>query len=119
MMAAQCKGKMVLSLSGNPGAAIIGLFCVAMPYVKKLQGITDVLPESMKLVLKHSYGKPSPKQRFVRGRMLVEDGVAYFVENDKQGNGVVSSFIGCDVLAEIPAGSDPVEKGEKITAYRM
>jgi molybdopterin molybdotransferase len=90
-----------------------------MPYIKKLQGIANVLPESMTLVMKNAYGKPSPKQRFVRGRLLVEDGVAYFVENDKQGNGVVSSFIGCDVLAEIPAGSEPIEKGTKVTAYRM
>jgi molybdopterin molybdotransferase len=34
-----------------------------------------------------------------------------------QGNGVLHSLIGCDLLAEIPAGSPRLSAGTKLTAY--
>ena len=35
---------------------------------------------------------------------------------DGQGNGTMSSFIGCDLLGQIPAGSPPVSAGTLIEA---
>lgn len=119
VVAAERDGKLILSLSGNPGAAITTLLRVASPYIKRLCGCKDTELEAMELVMKEPFKKKSPQQRLVRGRLSIENGVAYFISQDGQGNGVVSSFIGCDVLGEIPAGSPPVNAGEKILAYRV
>lgn len=119
MSAAMLGGKMILSLSGNPGAAVIGLLRIGMPYVKKLCGYREVFSECVTAVLKTGFKKASPQRRIVRGRLEITDGAAYFVPNDGQGNGVVSSLVGCDLLAEIPAGSEPVKAGEKIKAFRV
>ena len=119
MMAAACGDKMILSLSGNPGAAVTGLYGVGLAYIKKLMGMTQVLPEEMTLLLQEDYKKPSPKQRFVHGRVVIENGQAFFREHGKQGNGVVSSFVDSDVLAEIPGGSEPLPAGTPVRAYRI
>ena len=117
--AAMLGGKMILSLSGNPGAAVIGLLRLGMPYIKKLCGRADTATETVTAVLKGGFGKKSPQRRLVRGRLEIADGVAYFVPGDGQGNGVVSSLVGCDLLGEIPAGSAALESGCKITAFRV
>lgn len=119
MCAAVLNGKLILSLSGNPGAAVIGLLRVGMPYVRKLCGHREVMHERLNVIMKDSFGKKSPKLRLVRGRLEIKDGVAYFVHNDGQGNGVVSSLMGCDLLAEIPAGTGRVQEGQMLSAIRV
>jgi molybdopterin molybdotransferase len=119
IMAAVRNGKVILGLSGNPGAAVLGLLRIAMPFIRKLCGRTDVYPPVVEVLLKEPLTKPSPKLRLVRGRLEIQDGAAYFEENEGQGNGAVSSLIGCDLLGEIPAGSPPLPAGTRIKAYRL
>ena len=119
MCAAVLGGKLILCLSGNPGAAVIGLLRVGMPYIRKLCGHNEVMPERVSVILKDSFGKPSPKLRLVRGRLEIKDGTAYFVHNDGQGNGVVSSLMGCDLLAEIPAGTGRAQHGQVLSAIKV
>lgn len=119
MCAAVLNGKLILCLSGNPGAAVIGLLRVGMPYVRKLCGHREVMPERVNVIMKESFGKKSPKLRLVRGRLEIEDGKAYFIHNDGQGNGVVSSLMGCDLLAEIPAGTGRVQDGQLLSAIKV
>jgi molybdopterin biosynthesis enzyme len=49
----------------------------------------------------------------------IEDGRAYFAEYGAQGGGDISSLIGADLLAEIPADSPPLEPGTMIRAWRI
>ncbi|MBQ9980288.1 MAG: molybdopterin molybdotransferase MoeA [Oscillospiraceae bacterium] len=116
LMAANCGGKLLLGLSGNPGAALLGLIRVALPYLKKLCGKKDIYPRWIKAYLSSDVKKASPKLRILRGRLKIEDGKAVFEEMDGQGNGTMSSFIGCDLLGQIPAGSPPVSAGTLIEA---
>ncbi len=119
IMAAVRDEKLILGLSGNPAAAVLGLLLIAMPYIRKLCGRADVLPDAVNVHLKYPLKKMSPELRILRGRLEIEDGRAYFAENGGQGNGVVSSFVGCDLLGEIPAGSPPLPAGTMIRAYRI
>lgn len=119
IMAAVRDGKVILGLSGNPGAAILGLLRIALPYISKLCGRTDLYPTVVEVLLKEPLTKPSPKLRLIRGRLEIQGGAAYFEENEGQGNGAVSSLVGCDLLGEIPAGSPPLPAGTKIKAYRL
>jgi molybdopterin molybdotransferase len=119
IMAAVKDGKLILGLSGNPGAAVLGLLRIALPYVRKLCGRSDLMPTLIEVFLKEPLTKASPKLRLLRGRLEFLDGRAYFAENESQGNGAVSSLVGCDLLAEIGAGSPPLEAGTRIRAYRV
>lgn len=119
IMAAVKDGKVILGLSGNPGAAVIGLQRIAMPYLKKLSGRTDVLPERFEAYLEKDYGKKSPKLRMLRGVLKLKDGRVLFSPLHGQNNGAIRSLVGCDVFGEIPAGSPPLPAGTKIWAYRL
>lgn len=119
MLAAQLKGKAVLGLSGNPGAAAVGLLRVARPYLLKLCGRAEVFSQTARVCLRAPLKKASPQTRFLRGRLVLEEGRAWFQENPRQGNGCVSSLAGCDLLAEIPAGSPPLPAGTMVTVHRV
>lgn len=119
MMAAVKDGKVILSLSGNPGAAILGLIRIALPYIKKLCGLKDLLPPVISVYLKDALKKPSPKLRLLRGKLELSDGKAWFAENEGQGNGAVWSLVGCDLLGEIEAGSASLPAGTLLKAYRI
>jgi molybdopterin molybdotransferase len=119
-MAAARKGKtVILSLSGNPGAACIALLRVCSPLVKRLCGRSDFALRPMTVRLKNGLPKKSVKQRILRGYLSIENGEAWFVPTEGQGNGVVSSLLGSDMLGEIPASSPPQPEGALITAYRI
>ncbi|MDR0861159.1 MAG: molybdopterin molybdotransferase MoeA [Oscillospiraceae bacterium] len=110
-------GKLILALSGNPGAAVIFLLRVALPYMKKLCGRTDCLPETIEVLLKEPFTKESTRVRLLRGRLEISGGTAYFVERGGQGGGDIGSLKGCDLLAELPAGSPKLPAGTLVRAY--
>ncbi|MDR3363440.1 MAG: molybdopterin molybdotransferase MoeA [Clostridiales Family XIII bacterium] len=119
MLAYTLGGKPVLALSGNPGAAVLGLLLIGLPCIKKHCGLADLRPETCTVRLASGMKKSSPKRRIVRGHLKIEDGEAFFAENTGQGGGDISSLVNCDLLADIPAGSPPLEAGARVKAYRV
>jgi len=112
-------GKLVLALSGNPGAAVLGLMLLGLPCVKKRRGLADVLPEECTVRLASGIRKASPRKRILRGYLRIIDGEAMFVENAGQGGGDISSLVDCDLLMEIPEGSPPLPAGASVKVYRI
>lgn len=119
VLAAVVDGKVILGLSGNPAAAVIGLLRIGMPYIKKLSGRADCFFKEIYVQLRKPVYKDSPKQRILRGMLEIEDSIAYFTESGSQGSETVSSFDKCDLLGEIPMGSPPLPAGTVIKAYRI
>jgi molybdopterin molybdotransferase len=119
MMAAVKNGKVILCLSGNPAAAVLSLLRIASPYIKKLCGKTSCFYPKINVKLKNPFPKSSPTMRVLRGKLEIEDSLAFFSESGNQRNEDVSSLIGSDLLGEIPMGSPPLSSGTVITAYRL
>lgn len=116
-LAAVKDGKVILGLSGNPAAAMIVFQILGFPYIRKMAGKKDYLHQKLEVVLQKAFPKSSPKRRFLRGRLAYDGGVTVMDNTGGQDNGVLSSLIGSDLLVEIPAGSGPVQSGQKLTAY--
>lgn len=57
--------------------------------------------------------------RLLRGHLEIDHGKAVFAQNPKQGNGMITSLCGFELLGEIPAGSPALEAGQMIRAYRF
>jgi len=112
-------GKLVLALSGNPGAAVLGLLLLGLPCIKKRRGLSEVMPETIMVRLADDLKKGSPRKRIMRGYLKIENGDAFFIENTGQGGGDISSLVHCDLLAEIPEGSPPLKAGTNVKAYRV
>lgn len=119
MLAAQKNGKLILGLSGNPASASIALHLLGIPYVRKLQGMPGKAPERILVELKDPITKDSPYGRLVRGRLVMEEGKTYFKSMDWQGNGALSSLLGCDLIADLPEGTPPLPAGTVVKAYHI
>lgn len=117
MLAAEKDKKVILGLSGNPGAAAVGLLAVGLPYLKKLCGRREIQTESAEAFLARPFPKASRGTRFLRGKASYEDGKLMFDSSENQRNGSVSSLQNLGLLGEISAGSPPLSAGEKIKVF--
>lgn len=113
------EGKLVCGLSGNPASALTNFYAVALPAVKKLTGRVDYLPEELPVTLASDFKKKSPKTRFLRGKLVLKDGVVAMELPKEQGNVVLSSTIGCNVMAVVPAGSGGLTAGTVLKGFLL
>lgn len=114
-----CGGKLLCGLSGNPASAITNFYAIALPAIRKLAGHRPYLPQEIRITLSDGFGKKSPKTRFLRGRLTLQDGRVCMTLPKDQGNVVLSSTIGCNAMAVIPAGSGPVEAGTVLKGFLL
>lgn len=110
-------GKLVCGLSGNPASAMINFYAVVLPALRKMMGWAEPRLTEITVSLGTGFGKKSPKTRLIRGRLRLENGEVIMDVSREQGNGVLHSLVGCDVLAEIPAGSDRLPAGTHLSAW--
>ncbi len=111
--------KPVCALSGNPASSITNFYALAVPALKKLAGWAKPAYEEFELILKNGFKKKSPATRLLRGKLLFEGGKAYLDTPKDQGNVVLSSSIGCDAMAIVPAGSGALEPGTTLKGFRI
>ena len=116
---ALCGGKLICALSGNPASAMTNFYAVAVPALKKLAGWRSAMPEEMELTLAEGFGKTSQGTRLLRGRLVLKDGKAWMHLPRDQGNVVLSSTIGCNVMAIVPAGSGPIPAGTTLKGFLL
>lgn len=112
-------GKPVCGLSGNPASSLTNFYAVALPALKKLAGFRDYLPQEIRVTLPEGFGKKSPKTRFLRGKLALKDGVVSMDLPKDQGNVILSSTVGCNVMAVVPAGSGPVSAGTVLKGFLL
>ena len=113
------EGRLLCGLSGNPASALTNFYAVVLPVLRKLQGLAEPRLTELTVALAGDFGKRSPKTRLIRGTLRLTDGTAVMDVSRAQGNGVLHSLAGCDLLAEIPAGSGKLPAGTRLTAYRI
>lgn len=112
-------GKLVCGLSGNPASALTNFYAVVAPVIKKLCGYEQYLPSSIKVRLLDDFKKKSRATRVLRGMLELSDGTVGIRLPKGQGNVVLSSSIGCNVMAVIPAGSGPQAAGTILDGFLM
>lgn len=112
-------GKLICGLSGNPASALTNFYAVALPALRKLTGQRAYLPQEIQVKLSNGFPKKSPKTRFLRGRLELKDGMVCMNLPKDQGNVVLSSTIGCDVMAVAPAGSGPLDAGTVLKGFLL
>lgn len=113
------EGKIVCGLSGNPASSLTNFYAVALPALRKLMGHREPLPRQIKVTLTNGFGKKSPKERFLRGKLELNDGKVCMMLPKDQGNVVLSSTIGCNAMAVVPAGSGPVSAGAELEGFLL
>ncbi|NPV30083.1 MAG: molybdopterin molybdotransferase MoeA [Firmicutes bacterium] len=115
---AACKdGRVILSLSGNPAAAMVTFDLIAAPALKRISGLKEPLPPTVTGILAGGFPKASPQRRILRAKWKKRDGVDLIELTGKQSNGVLKSLIECNLLIDVPAGSPPLVAGQPVSAF--
>lgn len=109
--------KLLCGLSGNPASSITNFYVVALPALRRLCGRRDCETREFPVTLAERFGKPSPANRLLRGFSDLESGTLKLRLSSGQGNVMISSLIGCDLAAIVPAGSGPVEAGTVLQGF--
>lgn len=109
--------KLVCGLSGNPSSALINYYAVVRPAVRKLAGHRNYLPETIEVTLAEDFNKKSKATRILKGRLDISGGKVLMHIPKGQGNVMIGSSIGCDVMAVVPAGSEVLPAGTRLEGF--
>lgn len=107
----------VLAFSGNPAACMTAFWLVGAPVLRKLSGLREPRLREVDCTLLTGFSKRSKGTRVLRGRLIYREGKACLSSSERQGNSVLSTAIGTDLFAVIPAGSGPLEAGSVLRGY--
>ena len=118
LLVSRLGGKLLVSLSGNPAAALMSLLVVLRPWLMALAGSED-RAGLISLPLKEDMPKTASSLRLLRGHLDFSAGIVSFAEHGSRGNGNIASFAHCELIGLIPGGCGPLKKGDMIQALRL
>jgi molybdopterin molybdotransferase len=104
-------GGLVFGLPGNPVSAMVTFLLFARPALLAMQG-RDPWPRRLDAVFGCDYAKKPGRAEAVRCRLREEDGSWVATPTKEQGSHVLTSMLGADGLAVLPAAAPGVRAGE-------
>ena len=113
--------KILISLSGNPNAALTTFELLGKPVLKKLEGEEENINiKREKGVLMDSFNKKSPQRRFLRGNVIYDEkGTKVYITQIKSGHGILSSLLNANCLIEIEKGNEGLNRGEVVNIIKL
>ncbi|EOU1461443.1 MAG: molybdopterin molybdotransferase MoeA [Clostridium perfringens] len=113
--------KILISLSGNPNAALTTFELLGKSVLKKLEGEEENINiKREKGVLMDSFNKKSPQRRFLRGNIIYDEkGAKVYITQIKSGNGILSSLLNANCLIEIEKGNEGLNRGEVVNIIKL
>lgn len=110
----------VISLSGNPTAALTTFELLVKPTLEKLSGGKEVKINREKAILLQDMKKKNPQRRFIRGFVEIDNCKQYVhITQTKSGNGILSSAINSNCIIEIEANSDSKNQGDLVDIIKL
>lgn len=110
---------LVCCLSGNPASSMTAFYAAVLPALRKLCGRRNWALEQIPVTLLEDFPKKSHKPRLLRGKLELSGGVVGMHITGEQGNGILHTMVGCNVLALVPPGSGPLPKGTVLQGFWM
>ena len=113
--------KILISLSGNPNAALTTFELLGKSVLKKLEGEEENINiKREKGILMDSFNKKSPQRRFLRGNVIYDEkGAKVYITQIKSGNGILSSLLNANCLIEIERGNEGLNRGEVVNIIKL
>ncbi|PSR21897.1 MAG: molybdenum cofactor synthesis protein [Sulfobacillus acidophilus] len=108
----------ILSLSGNPGAALTAWYLLAAPLVARLTGQTYQLA-TVRGTLLAPYPKATRETRYLKTRFVAQNGSIGFDLITNQSSDALRSFAEADGLVVVPHGSPPQPQGVTLNAWAL
>ena len=103
--------KLMISLSGNPFAALVNFELLVRPVCSKILGDSEILNIACTGIMASEFNKKSKKRRFIRG--TYKDGKVY-LNHHNHASGALYTMSLCNCLIDIPAGTEKLAMGETV-----
>lgn len=117
--AATLRDKLIIALSGNPGACFVGFHLFALPVIKRMLRVIDPHATSFQAHLGVPFPKVNAYRRYIRGRTMLQGGVVKVYPTGDDKSSLMTTIVGADCLIEIPPLKAGLEAGQLITAWRL
>jgi len=105
---------LVFGLPGNPVSAMVTFHLFARPALRALAGL-DPDAGRTEATLATAYRKKPGKAHYLRCRLeLAQDGWRAHLTRESQGSHVLTSMLGADALALMPADREEIAAGERV-----
>ncbi|MGL4605933.1 MAG: molybdopterin molybdotransferase MoeA [Eubacteriaceae bacterium] len=101
----------IISLSGNPFAAIANMELLVRPALAKINRDPSLKTKTEKGRMADEFKKVSKRRRFIRGHF--EKGEVTLGEQ-KNSSGVIASMRGCNCMIDIPEGNKGLKIGDEV-----
>lgn len=112
-------GKLLLALSGNPGACFVGFQLFARPVIGLMQGaLHPYLPE-WTATLGEDYSKVNNYTRFVRARLEIREGILYAFPAKIDESSVMVTIKDSQCLIIVPPEERGLAAGAKIKVLKL
>lgn len=103
--------KLMISLSGNPFAALVNFELLVRPICSKILGDSEILNITCSGVMASEFNKRSKKRRFIRG--TYKEGKVY-LNHHNHASGALYTMSLCNCLIDIPAGTEKLAIGDEV-----
>ncbi len=110
---------LVFGLPGNPVSAVVTFALFVRPALAVLQGRTEEPLLEPEAVLGTAVRLNPDREQAMRVRLERRDGKLVAIPNGPQGSHIVSSLLGADALAFVPAGEGQLEAGAAVALERL
>ena len=99
-----------IGLPGNPVSSFITFLLLVRPFVLKLQGAQQLVPQSVAMPAHFDWPRADKRREFLRVRRNAEGGLALF---RNQSSGVLTSTVWGDGVVDVPPGH-AIAQGEMV-----
>ncbi|HUB03984.1 MAG TPA: gephyrin-like molybdotransferase Glp [Solirubrobacteraceae bacterium] len=110
---------LVFGLPGNPVSAVVTFSLFARPALAALQGRSEEPGLETEAVLATAVRRNPDREQAIRVRLERRNGALVATPNGPQGSHIVTSLLGADALAFVPAGEGELEVGAAVALERL
>lgn len=111
--------KLVLALSGNPGACFVGFHLFAVPALRRMLGTERPLHPSFTACLGEDFPKVNAYRRYIRASAEIRDGQVWVTPTGDDKSSLMTTIVGADCLIEIPPLKEGLKRGHPVKAWKI
>jgi molybdopterin molybdotransferase len=111
--------RLVFGLPGNPVSAAVTFSLFVAPALAALQGRPSRMDDDRQAILATAVQRHRDREQAIRVVLEYRDCTAFAHPNGPQGSHMVSSLIGADALALVPAGNGRLEAGTRVSLAEL
>ncbi|TJY43532.1 molybdopterin molybdotransferase MoeA [Cohnella pontilimi] len=116
--AAVLNGKLLLALSGNPGASFVGFHLFAVPAIRTML-CAEPQPVTIEARLAEPFTKVNAFPRFIRARTEFRDAEIWVRPTGADQSSLMKTIVDADCLLVLPPLKQGIGEGERVTAILL